>query len=166
MRTRLIAVVGSGREPSVPVAELAESLGAALVAAGYGIVTGGKGGVQEAVCRGAIRKRGQEEVPPLVGLLAGYEAAAGNAYLDLAIPTGLAQAHHALVAAAGEVLVCIGGATGAMAEVALARKIGRPVIALHASGGTAALLSKVMDSVYGADSVDEVIERIGALLPA
>ncbi|MHC4410328.1 MAG: SLOG cluster 4 domain-containing protein [Planctomycetota bacterium] len=165
MRTRLIAVVGSGSEPPPNVAELGESLGAALVANGYGIVTGGRGGVQEAVCRGAVRKRGKSALPPLIGLLPGHDASAGNAYLDFAIPTGVAQAHHALVASAGEVLVCIGGATGAMAEMALARKMGRPVIALRPSGGTAALLAKVMESVYGADSVDDVIARIGALLP-
>jgi len=166
VRTRLIAVVGSGGEPPPAVADLAEKLGAALVAAGYGIVTGGRGGVQEAVCRGAVRRRGGAAQPPLIGLLPGHDASAGNAYLDAAIPTGVAQAHHALVAAAGEVLVCVGGATGAMAEVALARKMGRPVIALRPSGGTAALLAKVMESVYGADSVAEVVERIGALLPA
>ena len=166
MRTRLIAVVGSGGEPPPAVAELAEQLGAALIVAGYGIVTGGRGGVQEAVCRGAVRRRGKAALPPLIGLLPGHDAAAGNAYLDVAIPTGVAQAHHALIAAAGEVVVCVGGATGAMAEMALARKMGRPVIALRPSGGTAGLLARVMDSVYGADSVAEVVDRIGTLLPA
>ena len=52
-----------------------------------------------------------------------------------------------------------------MAEMALARKMGRPVIALRPSGGTAGLLARVMESVYGADTVEEVVERIGALLP-
>ncbi|MEM8883443.1 MAG: TIGR00725 family protein [Planctomycetota bacterium] len=165
MRTRLISVVGSGNEPPQAVAGLAERLGAELVAAGYGIVTGGRGGVQEAVCRGAVKARGKASEPPLVGLLPGYDARAGNAYLDLSIPTGLSQAHHALVASAGEVMVCIGGATGAMAEVALARKMGRPVVALVPSGGTAGLLARAMDSVYAAETTEAVIARIAQLLP-
>ena len=165
VRTRLIAVVGSGSTPDPETAALAERLGAALVRAGYGIVTGEVGGIGEAVCRGAIGKRGKSRHPPVVGLLPGYDASSGNAYLDIAIPTGLMQAHHALVASAGEVLVCLGGATGAMADVALARKMGRPVIALKASGGTAALLAGAMKSVHGAASIEETIERIGALLP-
>jgi len=165
MRSRLIAVVGSGGDPLPAVLELAESLGAALVDAGYGIVTGGRGGVQEATCRGAVRRRGKASTPPLVGVLAGLDVTAGHAFLDVAIPTGLGPARHALIPAAGEVVVCVGGATGALAEVALARKIGRPVIALEASGGTATLVSKAFDSVYATDTVEGVIERIRALLP-
>ena len=165
MRSRLIAVVGSGGDPLPAVLELAESLGAALVEAGYGIVTGGRGGVQEAACRGAVRRRGQARTPPLVGLLSGLDVTAGHAFLDVALPTGLGPARHALIPAAGEVVVCVGGATGALAEVALARKIGRPVIALESSGGTATLVSKAFDSVYATDSVEGVIERIRALLP-
>ena len=166
MRSRLIAVVGSGGEPPPALLEQAESLGAALVHAGYGIVTGGRGGVQEAVCRGALRKRGQATSPPLVGILSGYDVTAGHPYIDVALPTGLGQARHALIASCGEVLVCIGGATGALAEVALARKIGRPVVALAATGGTAGLVAKTFDSVHGVATVDEAIEQIAALLPA
>ncbi|MHC4953098.1 MAG: SLOG cluster 4 domain-containing protein [Planctomycetota bacterium] len=165
MRSRLIAVVGSGGKSPPAVLEQAEALGAALVKAGFGIVTGGRDGVQEAVCRGAVRKRGKAASPPLVGILSGYDVTAGHAYLDVALPTGLGQARHALIASCGEVLICVGGATGALAEVALARKIGRPVIALSATGGTAGLVAKTFDSVQAVATVDEAIKRIGELLP-
>jgi uncharacterized protein (TIGR00725 family) len=166
MRSRLIAVVGSGGGPLPAVLDLAEALGAALVEAGYGIVTGGGGGVQEAVCRGAVRRRGKAAKPPIVALLAGYDVTAGHGFSDVAIPTGLGQARHALIPAAGEVVVCVGGATGALAEVALARKIGRPVIALLPSGGTAGLVSQAFGSVHRAESVEAVIAHIKTLLPA
>ena len=166
MRSRLIAVVGSGGEPPAAIQELAEELGSALIDAGYGIVTGGGGGVQEAVCRGAVRRRGKATKPPLVGVLAGYDVTAGHAFMDVAIPTGLGQARHAVLAAAGEIVVCVGGATGALAEVALARKIGRPVIALQPSGGTAGLVAQTFPSVHAAQSVADVLHCIAALLPA
>ncbi len=165
MRTRLIVVVGSGSELSKENAELAERLGAALVRANFGVVTNGRGGVAEAVSRGATRKRGKSTHPPIVGILAGADASAGNAYLDVAIPTGLGRSSHAVLAMAGEALICLGGATGALAEVALARKSNRPVLALAPSGGTAALLAKVMDSVESVDSIEAVIDRLGELLP-
>ena len=53
-RLKLISVVGNGDlEPDDPRAVLAESIGRALVDAGYGILTGGLGGVMECASRGA-----------------------------------------------------------------------------------------------------------------
>ncbi|MHC4547972.1 MAG: SLOG cluster 4 domain-containing protein [Planctomycetota bacterium] len=164
MRTRLIAVVGGADDLSPEVAQLSEALGAALVEAGFGVVCGGRGGVMEAVARGAVTQRGKARHPPVVGILPGYDLDAGNAYLDLVLPTGLRHARNALVAAAGEVVVCVGGATGALSEVALARKIGRPVLAFPATGGSAALISGALPSVTPVESVEEAIEKIQALL--
>ena len=165
MRTRLIAVIGSGSDLDRETAVLAESLGAALVREGYGIVCGGMGGVMEAVCRGAVRARGKALHPPPVGILPTYDHTSGNAYLDIVIPTGLAHARNAVVAAAGEVVVCVGGATGALSEVALARKIGRPVLAFKESGGTAGLAARALESVGEVGTVEEAVARIKALLP-
>jgi len=153
-------------DPPAAVLEIAEALGSALVDAGYGIVTGGGGGVQEAVCRGAVRRRGKATRPPLIGVLSGYDVTAGHGFLDAVIPTGLGQARHAVLAAAGEVVVCVGGATGALAEVALARKIGRPVIALLPSGGTAGLVAQAFASVHSAKSVADVLHCLAVLLPS
>ena len=165
MRSRLITVVGSSGELTPEIAELSERLGAALVRAEYGIITAGRGGVAEAVSRGAIRKRGKADSPPVLGLLAGVDPDAGNAYLDAAIPTGLGRGGHAVLATAGEAMVCVGGGTSAIAEVALARKANRPVISLTPSGGAAGLVAKVMESVEALPSIEGVIERLGKLLP-
>jgi len=166
MRTRLIAVIGSGKELDREVAVVAEEMGAALVRAGYGIVSGGVGGVMEAVSRGAVRARGKEVAPPIIGILPSYDVTSGNAYLDLVLPTGMGHARNALVAAAGEALICIGGATGALSEVGLARKIGRPVISFPGTGGTASLVGKALSSVIEVETVDEAMEAIGQHVPS
>jgi len=165
MRTRLIAVVGSGRTLSTEETMLAESLGARLVEAGYGVVTGGMGGVMEAVCRGAVRQRGPESHPPLIGILPGYDPTAGNPFLDVVLPTGLGHARNALVVSSGDAVVCIGGATGALSEVALARKIGRPVLAFPGSGGTAAVVARSLSKVEAIASVEEAMQRLLDLVP-
>jgi len=164
MRTRLIAVVGNGGDLTAEQAQLAESLGAALVEAGYGVVCGGLGGVMEAVARGAVTGRGAARHPPVVGILPDYVAEQGNDYLDIVLPTGLGHARNVLVAAAGEVVICVGGAAGALSEVALARKIGRPVLAFPASGGTADLAAKALSSVIPVATPAEAVERIRELL--
>ncbi len=164
MRTRLIAVVGSGSRVVQEQVALAEALGEALAQAGLGIVCGGLGGVMEAVARGAARGRGDSKHPPIIGLLPTYDVETGNPYLDIVIPTGIGHARNALVASAGEVVVCVGGAMGALSEVALARKIKRPVLALAGSGGTAHLVSKVLPSVVAVGSVKEAMQQIRKLL--
>lgn len=129
MRRRLqIAVAGGGR-CSPAVARRAEAVGRAVATAGAVLVCGGLGGVMEAAARGAARAGGS-----VVGLLPGYAHAEGNRYLDVALPTGLGHARNVLVAAAGDALVALAGAHGTLAEVALARVLGRPVVVLGSGG--------------------------------
>jgi uncharacterized protein (TIGR00725 family) len=164
MRTRLIAVVGNGGDLTTEQAQLAEWLGAALVGAGYGVVCGGLGGVMEAVAPGAVTARGAARHPPVVGILPYYLPEQGNDYLDIVLPTGLGHACNTLVASAGEAVVCVGGAAGALSEVALARKIGRPVLAFPASGGTADLATRALPSVIAVETPDDAVARIRELL--
>jgi uncharacterized protein (TIGR00725 family) len=89
------------------------------------LVCGGGGGVMEAVCKGAQAAGGIT-----IGLLPGQDIKQGNRYLSIAIPTGLGHARNALVAQAGEVVLAIGGNTGTLSEIALAKAYGRPVVGL------------------------------------
>ncbi|MCZ6787408.1 MAG: TIGR00725 family protein [Planctomycetota bacterium] len=164
MRTRLVAVVGSGGRLTEEVQRLSEELGAALMRAKFGLVTGGMAGVMEAVSRGAFQARGTSGNPPIVGILPGYDPDAGNGFLDVAIPTGLSHARNAVVASAGDAVICIGGATGALSEVALASKIGRPVLAFPETGGTAKLTAKSLKSVVEVKTVEQAIAQIQGLL--
>lgn len=162
MRIRMVAVVGSGGQLAPAEQALVEALGAALAAAGYGIVCGGLGGVMRAVARGA--RTALPPRPPIVGLLPDYDFASGNEYLDIVLPTGMGHARNALIAAAGDAIVCIGGATGALSEVALARKIGRPVLAFTATGGTAAVVTRVLEQVVAVATPEEAVQRLKELL--
>lgn len=124
MRT-FVAVVGSavcGPE----LAALAEAVGRGLAKSGAVLVCGGRGGVMEAACRGAKSAGGTT-----VGILPGESADETNPYVDIPIPTGLGEARNALVVRSAQVVIAIGGEYGTLSEIALALKIGRPVVGLE-----------------------------------
>jgi len=119
-----VAVVGPG-EATAQQLEAAEDVGAHLAAAGAVVVTGGLGGVMEAASRGARSKRGVT-----VGLLPGTDRHAANGWVEVAVATGLGELRNALIVRAVDALVAIGGGTGTLSEIALALKLGKPVVGL------------------------------------
>ena len=119
-----IAVAGAS-VCSPRTAALARAVGRALAAAGAVLVCGGLGGVMEAAARGAAEGGGT-----VIGILPGYDHRAANRHLTVALPTGLGHARNVLVAAAGDALIALPGGHGTLSEVALARVLGRPVVAL------------------------------------
>lgn len=119
-----VAVIGAGRASAQEVAE-AETLGAGLARVGTVVVCGGLGGVMEGVCRGASAEGGTT-----VGILPGFDRGAANAWVDVAIPTGLGEARNALVVRSADAVIAIGGEFGTLSEIALAVKTGRPVIGI------------------------------------
>jgi uncharacterized protein (TIGR00725 family) len=123
-RTPYVAVVGPG-DASPDELHAAEEIGAGLAAAGAVVVTGGLGGVMEAACRGARSRRGCT-----VGILPGDDRAAANGWVEIAIATGLGELRNGLVVRAADALVAVGGGHGTLSEVALALKLGRPVVGL------------------------------------
>jgi uncharacterized protein (TIGR00725 family) len=123
--TTYVGVCGAG-VASDELAALAEEVGRLLAEAQAVVVCGGGGGVMEAVSRGATGAGGTT-----VGLLPGTERAAGNEHLTVAVPTGLGEMRNALIVRASDVVVAIGGEWGTLSEIAFARKLGRPVVALE-----------------------------------
>jgi len=128
-RAHIIGVIGAGRASSAGLAA-AEEVGRLIAEAGAVLVCGGLGGVMEAACRGARSAGGTT-----LGLLPGDAAASANPYVSLAVPTGLGQARNVLVAQTAEVLIAVEGEYGTLSEMAIGRKIGRPVIALQSWPG-------------------------------
>lgn len=86
---------------------------------------GGLGGVMEAACSGAKGAGGTT-----VGILPGLDRSEANAYVDVAIATGLGEARNALVVRAADAVIAIGGGYGTLSEVALALKAGKRVVGL------------------------------------
>ena len=123
-RTPYVAVVGPG-DASAQELHAAEEVGAGLAAAGAVVVTGGLGGVMEAACRGARSRRGHT-----LGILPGEDRDAANGWVEIAVPTGLGELRNGLVVRCADALVAIGGGHGTLSEIALALKLGRPVVGL------------------------------------
>jgi uncharacterized protein (TIGR00725 family) len=121
-----VAVVGDGRDDAPDsVLAAAEEIGAGLAEHGWIVVTGGLGGVMEAACRGAKSRRGST-----LGVLPGLDRTAANGWVDIAVPTGLGELRNGLVVRSADALVAVGGGHGTLSEVALALKLGRPVVGL------------------------------------
>jgi uncharacterized protein (TIGR00725 family) len=119
-----VAVVGPG-EANAEELSTAEEVGRLLGEAGALVVSGGRGGVMEAVCRGARSAGGLT-----LGILPGRDRRDANPYVEVAVPTGLGEMRNALVVAAADALIAVGGAYGTLSEIALALRGGKPVVGL------------------------------------
>ena len=119
----MIAVVGPGDTADASLLAAAEQVGALLARAGHQVVTGGLGGVMAAAARGARRAGGTA-----VALLPGDDPAAANDSSDVVVATGLGQGRNVLVVRSAAAVIAVGGSWGTLSEVALARRLGRPVV--------------------------------------
>jgi uncharacterized protein (TIGR00725 family) len=121
-----VAVVGAGGEDVEPALLVAaEEVGALLARAGAVLVSGGLGGVMEAACRGARGAGGTT-----LGILPGSDRAAANAFVDVAVATGMGELRNGLVVRCADALVAIGGGYGTLSEIALSLKAGTPVVGI------------------------------------
>ena len=149
-----IAVVGAGVDAGVEELAAAEEAGAAIAAAGATLVCGGLGGVMEAACRGARSRGGLT-----VGLLPGVDREDANGWVVLALPTGLGEARNALVVRAADAVVAIGGGWGTLSEIALALKLGIPVL-----GVSTWELARAGSPVAGVRAVDDAAIAVAEAL--
>src|SRR5204862_2220632 len=123
-RALYVAVIGASAATPENI-EQARAAGQRLAELGAIVVTGGRGGVMEAACRGAKDAGGQT-----VGILPGLDRSDANPFVDIALPTGLGEMRNGLVARAAEAVVAVGGAWGTLAEIAFARAAGTPVFGI------------------------------------
>ena len=123
-RARYMAVCGPG-QASEQEAAWAEEVGRLIAQAGAVLVCGGLGGVMDAAARGAESVGGVS-----VGLLPGEERDEASPHLTVAVPTGLGEARNALVVRAADAVIAISGEFGTLSEIALALKMGKPVVGL------------------------------------
>ncbi|MBI4521993.1 MAG: TIGR00725 family protein [Gemmatimonadetes bacterium] len=123
MPTR-IGVIG-GSQCSAEEYALSEAVGRNIANAGGVLVCGGLGGVMEAAARGAREAGGLT-----VGILPGTDAEDANLWIQLPLPTGMGEGRNVLVVRAAQALISVAGEWGTLSEIALARRIGVPVIAL------------------------------------
>lgn len=119
-----VGVIGEGA-CSRRVAALAERVGRAVAAAGAVLLTGGLGGVMEAASRGAASAGGL-----VVGLVPGFDVRDANRWVRVPIVTGMDQARNVILVRSSDAVIAVGGRYGTLSEIALALKLGRPVVGL------------------------------------
>jgi uncharacterized protein (TIGR00725 family) len=120
-----ISVIGGARADGSAL-EQAEAVGRGIAEAGAVLVCGGRGGVMEAASRGA-REAGGE----VIGILPTLSPADANEYVSHPVATGVGHARNLAVVASGDAVIAVGGEWGTLSEIALARRLERPVIGLQ-----------------------------------
>jgi len=124
MHRRYVAVCGAS-EATPSQLEAAREVGRLLARKGAVILNGGFGGVMGAASEGAASEGGT-----VVGILPDTDRAGANAHLTLALATGLGQSRNAVIVTAADSVIAIGAGWGTLSEIALARRLDRPVFAL------------------------------------
>jgi len=114
-----IAVVGGG-VCSPEACETARQLGWLLARQGHILLSGGRGGVMEAACRGAHEGGGVA-----IGILPG-EREEANSFVDISIVTGMGQARNVIIVKSADAVIALPGEMGTLSEMALALKMNRP----------------------------------------
>ena len=146
----IIAVIG-GSSCSAEETALAVETGRLLAERGAVLVCGGLSGVMEGVARGAQTNGGVT-----VGILPGADPAAANRYIDVPLATGLGEMRNFLIVRTAHALIAIGGGVGTLSEIALAQRIGKPVVGLQDSFRNAVDIPRVESA---ADAVRWALER-------
>jgi uncharacterized protein (TIGR00725 family) len=125
-RRRQVAVSGGAADPPADVLAAAEDVGRRLAEAGITLVCGGLGGVMDAAARG-----GAEAGGIVIGIVPDVDPADANPHCTHVVATGIGHARNLAVVASGDAVIAIGGEWGTLSEIAFARRLGRPVIALQ-----------------------------------
>ncbi len=120
-----IAIIGAA-QCTDQIYALAKETGFLCAKAGYAVVCGGLGGVMQGASEGASEAHGIA-----IGILPGSDPQQANPYISIVVPTGMSHARNALVVQTGLAVIAIAGGTGTLSEMALALKMGKPVISLH-----------------------------------
>lgn len=163
---RLVAVIG-GNAADPAIAAMAREVGYELGRRGLSLVCGGRGGVMEAACAGLVAARDEHDTASLaVGVLPGDDRHEANPFVDVAIPTGIGIARNLVIVRSADAVIVVDGGSGTLSELAFAWQLGRPLVALAASGGIAAEYAgrrvdgRRDDLVVGAGSAAEAVEVV------
>jgi hypothetical protein len=124
-----LAVVGAGL-CSEEVAAVATEVGRLIAQRGAVLVCGGLGGVMEAAAMGARQAGGTT-----VGIVPTYDKETANPGIEIALATGMGHARNVIVVASSDAVIALPGEHGTASEIALARKLGKPVVVLGAWTG-------------------------------
>ena len=115
-----------GGTPERETDRLAEEVGMAIARAKAVLLCGGLYGGMEAAARGALNAGGTT-----IGFLPGVNPDDANDYIMLPLATGLGEARNFVLVRSADAVIGIGGEWGTLSEIALAKKIGKPIVLLR-----------------------------------
>jgi uncharacterized protein (TIGR00725 family) len=159
---RIISVCGSDeidKNLSRNALKIAENVGQYIAKRGGVLLCGGRGGIMNAVCKGAKKEKGLT-----IGLLPEkkYEA---NKFVDIPIATGLGMMRNALVVYASDAVIAIGGRWGTMNEISYSKIFEKPLILIKNTGGSvdkiieSNLLKNQKSKIYIVNSAKDAVEK-------
>ena len=140
-----------GSTVSAEVYQTAREVGQALAAAGAILITGGLGGVMEAASKGAKEKGGT-----VIGILPGFSHKDANPHLDIPIVTGLGDGRNMLIVQTAQAVIALPGEYGTLSEIALALKIGRPVVSL----GSWEISPEIIQAKSAREAVEKAMNKL------
>ena len=124
MRCPIVAVIGTA-DISTREYEAALEVGGLIANKGWTLVNGGLSGVMEAASRGAFDAGGT-----VVGILPQGSTELANKYVTIPIATNMGHARNVIIAHTADMLIAVGGGMGTLSEIAISRKLGKPVFSL------------------------------------
>lgn len=154
----VVGIMGSHREDA-PSMKDAFALGELIAQRGYVLLTGGGTGIMKAASEGAHlaggfviavlpndRKRPLHDYP--------------NEFVDIPIYTGMYDARNVINAKTPHIIIALGGGPGTLSEIAIALKVGTPVIGL---GAPRFELTETV-SFIPVSTVDEAVRELDRLV--
>lgn len=122
---KIIGVIGAGSVDE-SAWDCAEEVGRLIAGRGAILVCGGLGGVMEAAAKGAKCGGGIT-----IGVLPHATTGGENPYIDVPVATGFGEGRNVIIVRTADVLIAVYGEYGTLSEIALALKMGKPVIGIH-----------------------------------
>ena len=160
----IIGVIGSNSELCTEeMTTFSEELGDSLMSEGFRIVTGGKGGVMEAVCRGAMNSESYFE-GSTIGILPESEKKYSNNYCDIVIPSGIGISRNSIIINTADIIIAIGGGAGTLSEISFSWQKNKTILCVTPFGGWAEkLANKKIDNkqnipILGVETIDQIID--------
>jgi uncharacterized protein (TIGR00725 family) len=156
-KTPLIIGVMGGGESDPENAEAAYRLGSLIAKQGWILLNGGRNsGIMDASARGASAHGGLT-----VGILPDDNRRRVSDYISIPIVTGLGNARNCINVLSSDFVVACPGGAGTLSEIALALKIGKPVILLnYKMKDMFDGFIKIAGSLYRADTPEEAVDWI------
>ncbi len=125
LRDKLIIAVIGAAECSPSDGENAFLVGKEIARNEAILICGGLSGCMEHAARGAKQEGGLT-----IGVIPVYDRQSANRYIDIPIATGMGHARNSIIVATADAAIAVGGSHGTLSEIALARKMNKPVVSL------------------------------------